>query len=61
MAKIEHAPVVAVENPETRTMAFPWMTSDGYLVEASGAVEGCGCDRCESRREEAVGNCGYEV
>lgn len=49
MAK--HESVYAVENPETGRKAYPATTPDGYPVLANGSVEGCGCERCEDRRD----------
>lgn len=56
MAEIEiiaHDEPRWIENPETGEGAWAAWTEEGYAVLASGAIEGCGCGACESRKYDA--------
>lgn len=47
---LPHGPARRVENPETGEGAYAATTEDGYPVLASGAIEGCSCEKCGGKR-----------
>jgi hypothetical protein len=58
---VEHDETKPVTNPETGAQVYPAMTGYGQPILASGAVEGCDCEECLNKEDEAAAQYDQQV